>query len=364
MQLRTFIAKDMREALVQVRNEMGPDAVIVASQRAKGGGVMVRVAFDAPVANANDAIEIVADGAESGSEAEGEAIEFLGSFEQIFHDGLIRRLRAEPKSPKPAAAPSFNRAELLALLRGHRAPEQLAHQLAEAAEKSGLSDMTFALASALDRRMRAAPVSPIDVKALLLVGPSGVGKTAIAAKIAAHARLVGRTVKLVAADTAGAGAVARLETFAQHLGADAVSADSAENVATVVAHSVAEGALAVVDTAGFDPRNGKARTAFAALARLPELEALGVVSATGDAEEISEIAAALVTLGAKRLIVTGLDVTRRFGALLGAVTQGAGLAHVTRSPFVSGGLETLTPLSLARMLIEAKTGNADRGSPQ
>jgi len=39
MQFRTFLAKDMKAALANVRSEMGPEAVIVASERAKGGGV-------------------------------------------------------------------------------------------------------------------------------------------------------------------------------------------------------------------------------------------------------------------------------------------------------------------------------------
>lgn len=355
MQLRTFIAKDMREALGQVRSEMGPDAVIVGSQRAKGGGIMVRAAFDAPAANSDEEALLAA------AEAE-EKVELVGTFEQVFHDGLIRRLRCEPQRIPKIAPRNFNRAELLTLLHSHRTPEGLAHQLAEAAEKSGLSDMTLALASALDRRMRSAPLAIDQRGALLLVGPSGAGKTATAAKIAAHARLAGRTVKLIAADTAGAGAVERLETFARHVGAETVAAETAEVVAAQAGS--ARDALVIVDTAGFDPRNAKARTAFAALARLPEIEAIGVVSAVNDAEEILEIAAALTTLGAKRLIVTALDATRRLGALLTAATQNAGLAHVTRSPFVSGGLETLTPLSLSRLLIEANTGNADHGCPQ
>jgi len=352
MQLRTFIAKDMRDALGQVRREMGPDAVIIASQRAKSGGVMVRAAIDA--ANA----EVEEDGALAA--AEPAADEVLPDFTQTFHEGLIRRLRGETTARAPAK--SFNRAELLAILRTHRAPEALAHQLAEAAEKSALSDMTLALASALDRRMQSAPMVPGLSQALLLVGPSGVGKTAVAAKIAAHARLAGRGVKLVAADTAGAGAVARLETFAEHLGAEWVVADSADAIAEAIVAD--ESILTVVDTAGFDPRGVKARNAYQALAAMSDVEVMGVVSATGDAEEISEIANALVALGTKRMIVTGLDVTRRLGALVGAVTQGAALAHTTRSPYVSGGLETLTPLSLSRMLIEAASGGIDRGSPQ
>ncbi len=68
-------------------------------------------------------------------------------------------------------------------------------------------------------------------------------------------------------------------------------------------------------------------------------------------------------LGARRLIVTGLDIARRAGALLAAASQDLNLAYVTRSPFVAGGLETLTPLSLARLIVET-SGHADRGSAQ
>jgi|ERR1700722_15379692 flagellar biosynthesis protein FlhF len=359
MQLRTFVAKDMREALAQVRSAMGEEAVIVGSQRSKGGGVTVRAALDAAHANTNDARALNPDTPQSPDEK----IEFAGTFEQIFGEGMIQRLRSMP-SVSALPVKNFNRSELLRILRGHRTPESLTHPLAETAEKSGLSDMTLALASALDRRMRIAPLFLAQAKALLLVGPCGAGKTAVAAKIAAHARLAGRDAKLVATDMAGAGAVARLETFAQHLGVPAAKAETAEAIAASVTLAAKENVLTIIDTAGFDPRDAKARTAFAALSRLPDIETLGVISATGDAEEIAEITGALVTLGIQRLVVTGLDATRRFGALLAAATQGAALAHTTRSPFVSGGLETLTPLSLARLLIEAGSGDADSGSSQ
>jgi len=198
----------------------------------------------------------------------------------------------------------------------------------------------------------------------LLAGPPGAGKTAVAAKIGAHARLSGREVELIAGDVAGAGAIARLETFAKHVGVRIVIAETADALAAAIGDSASKNILSVIDTAGFDPRNAKARTAYAALARIEGVEAVGVVTATNDAEEIAEVSAALVTLGVKRTIVTGLDLARRAGAVLAAATQGADLAHVTRSPFVAGGLETLTPLSLARLLIETNTGSADRGSAQ
>lgn len=353
MLLRTFLANDMREALGNVRAELGADAVIVSSQKAKGGGVMVRAAVEETARE--ELRESMA------ALSEWHAAMAAPDFDTKYRDGLIRRLRNDAPAEKTAAR-NFNRAELLQILRTHRTPDALAHELAESAEKTGLSDMTLALAAALDRKMKTASIDISKATTLLVTGPHGAGKTAIAAKIAAHARLSGRAVKLVATDVNGAGAVARLETFAEHIGVPAAIAENAEELSKLVAECVKEETLAVIDTAGFDPRNGKARSAFAALAKIAHIEAIGVISATGDAEEVADISASLTSLGARRVIVTGLDISRRLGALAAAATRSGALAHVTRSPYVAGGLETLTPLSLARALIDAS--NADKGSTQ
>jgi flagellar biosynthesis protein FlhF len=353
MQLRTFTAKDMREALIHVRSEMGDDAIIVASEKTKSG-IMVRAALDRVE---EEVAEVPV------KEPEAEAPDNIASFEDNYRDSLIKRLRGTPQANKTAAKP-FHRAELLALLGKHRLPDALAHDLAKTAEQSLLKDMTLALACALDRRMKSAPLDISKTGVLLLVGPNGVGKTALAAKIAAHARLAHRHVLLISTDSEGAGALARLEAFADHLRLKVEIADNAQALAEIVVQCRRDNALAIVDTAGFDPRNAKARTAFQALAMIDGIEALGVVSATADAEETQDVIAALNLLGAQRIAVTGLDLPRRFGSLTAAACSGQGIAHVTRSPFVAAGLETLTPLALARVLIESAAGNADQGSTQ
>ena len=128
--------------------------------------------------------------------------------------------------------------------------------------------------------------------------------------------------------------------------------ESAAELSTLVGECTSKKTFVIVDTAGFDPRDAKARTAFAALGRIDRLETAGVVSALSDAEELCEIVEALSTLGARRLVVTGLDLTRRAGGLVAAATQGIPLAHVTRSPFIAGGLDSPTSLSLARLLLD------------
>jgi flagellar biosynthesis protein FlhF len=339
MQLRTFLAKDMKAALASVRAEMGPEAVIVGSERTKGG-VMVRAALE----------EL-----EAPSLAE-EIGEPVNDFDADYRNTLIRRLREKPAA---SGRRRFDRSELLSSFARHRLPDALGHALAEASAKTNVSDMTLALAAAIDARMKSTPIDFANAKAFMVVGPNGVGKTAVAAKLAAHAKLAGRNVLLIAGDVAGAGAVARLNAFAEHLDATIVTADSAFALASLTGDAVAQGTLAIIDTAGFDPRQPKIAAVYAALAKIESVEPVGVLSALTDAEEIAEIASALAHIGVTRLIVTAVDLARRAGALAAAaMTEGVGLAHITRSPFVAGGLETLTPLALSRLLAESEQESA------
>lgn len=351
MQLRTFLAKDMKSAFSDVRTAMGNEAVIVSSEKAKGGGVLVRAALDGACAPEETPVP------NEGALSEPDESEMPVSLDAHYRDSLIRRLRDTPGAK--LSRRRFDRSELLAIFARHRLPESLAHMLAEESAKTNLNDMTLALAAAIDARMTARPIDFETAQAFLLLGPNGAGKTSIAAKLAAHARLAGREVTLIAGDATGAGAVARLAAFAEHLGAEVVVANCAAELTDHTESVLAKNALAIIDTAGFDPRQPKAAAAFAALTRICSLQTIGVVSALTDSEEISEIADALAHIGASRLIVTSADLARRAGALTAAaLTQAIGFAYVTRSPFVAGGLETLTSLALARLLVENERESA------
>jgi flagellar biosynthesis protein FlhF len=192
------------------------------------------------------------------------------------------------------------RANLTPVFKQHRLPEALGEALIREASTAPVRALDTALTHALAARMRLAPIDLGKTGRIFLVGPSGAGRSTVAAKLAHAAALAGR-------------------------------AD-----------------LTIIEADGFNPRNPRARAAFACLDERDGVETIGVVSALGDAEEISEIVAAF-RLG--RIVVTGLDMASRLGALVAAATQGAALAHVTRSPKADVPLEDLTARALANLLL-------------
>ena len=192
------------------------------------------------------------------------------------------------------------RAALTPALKYHRLPEQLIEAFLREATAFNAGGIDETLTRVLAARMQAAPLDLARSRRIFLIGPSGAGRSSVAAKLVETAARAGHNQ------------------------------------------------VVVMDSQGFNPRNLKARAAFGCIGDRDHVETIGVVSALADAEDVSETIAAFQL---KRLIVTGLDMACRFGALAAAVTQGAQLAHVTRSPDANAALETLSPYELANLLL-------------
>jgi len=344
--LQTFQAKDMKGALSAMRAALDEDAVILSSERTDDGNIMVRAAPGGLAAQLNN-------GAQGETASDAPDLAAIASFETRYRDRLLAKLRGKMESPAASPA-SFSRLELLSRLRAHRTPSPVARTLAKDAETSGFDDPALALASALDKRMNVEPVNVEKERAILLVGPNGAGKTAVAAKLAAEAILAKRQVRLAEADLESAGQRERLESFAVHLRVPAINISNPSLLSKAVEEARKDNALLIVDTAGFDPRDPPKEILL--FMQLGCAEPVGVVSAAIDAEEATEIAAAFLRLGVKRLIVTGLDVARRKGALAALAASGLAIAHTTASPYLVQGLDSLTPPALARALLRPLDG--------
>ncbi len=221
---------------------------------------------------------------------------------------------------------AFPRADLRGLLgsalKRHRLPEALAAELVRDAQKFPDVSADAALAFALDGRMTPAPINFDKARGILLVGPTGAGKSAVAAKIIHAATLAGRRTETARAD--GGLALFRTNSNPPEL-------------------------LTVMEADGFNPLNARAASAFSALGDIEGVETIGVVSALNDAEDVADIVAAFRF---RRVIVTHMDRTRRLGALLAAATGVARLAHVTHGPRPEDALEILAPGGLAALLLD------------
>jgi flagellar biosynthesis protein FlhF len=128
----------------------------------------------------------------------------------------------------------------------------------------GKGDAETALREELGRILPAVawPLEAAGQSMIAVIGPSGVGKTTTAAKLAARARMDGKTVTLVACDTYRVGAVEQLAAYAELMGADLATAHTADQLNAIIDGARTD--VVIVDTSGRPPAVDGVEIALAA----------------------------------------------------------------------------------------------------
>lgn len=308
MRLRTFTAPTIADAMQHVRTELGPDAVILSTERLPGGrGVEVTAGIEHP--------ERIAGGLDAGAI---EAVDSVG-----------------------------------AALEFHGLPPVVADRLLAAAADLLAEDPAMALAGALDALFGFCRLDALCAGGrVMLIGMPGAGKTATIAKLAALARLEGRPVVAVTCDVLRAGAVEQLATYASLLEMRAYRAKDPDALAAAIA-AAPDGALVLIDTIGSNPLDAEEMSRLGAFIAAAEAEPVFTLAAGGDVVESADCAAAFAELGARRLIATRVDAARRLGGVLSAAQVGRlALAGIGNSPRIADGLAPANPVSLARLMMK------------
>lgn len=322
MRLKTFSGKTMKEVMTAVREEMGADAIIVSIDQGKRvGGVRVTAAVEndsAPKAPAKPK-------AKSSPAVESE-----------------RRLKAEESRP-------YDVAELKAVISHHGLPFDLADRMQEACSAIDADSLPEAIATALDNLIAFEPLQLPAMRPLMLIGPPGAGKTVSTAKLAAEAALNGQKVRLITTDTVKSGGVQQLDRLAQLMELTVETAAEPEELSSLLASGDPD-ATAIIDTRGTNPFNMDEILSLARFVKHNGVEPVLVLPAGIDAMEAGDIAEVFASTGARRAIFTRLDTARRYASVLTAARNGKlAIAAVSRSPYVAEGLETPTPLLIARI---------------
>lgn len=292
MQVERFQAKTMREALDQVKRQLGEDAVILATRTVKtrSRGIFPERCFEvsamrseaeekapeparqlqqqpAPL-TADDLERMIAPLLDPlRREIRSVRNQLHGATGPLRQDlrQTIEELRATVSRVSDSSAGPF--ADMQRRLVDMGLSPALASILVSEA-REGLGDeplhgeegravLTAAVEQAVTRRVSVCPElagANRPERVVVLVGPTGVGKTTTVAKLASIASLVeGRKVALVTMDTYRVGGVDQLRRYAALIGIPcSVASDGPSFRAALETHQDAD--LVLVDTAGRSPR--------------------------------------------------------------------------------------------------------------
>lgn len=378
MKIKRFFAPDIRQAMRLVREEQGPDAVILSNRRVDGGvEIVAAIDYDerllsAPAAAAAAAAAIAAEPARSpgpGSITESmpasiqasiqasprEATRVLASHAAPQHGATARAMQdpalTEMKSElamlrrmlegqlSSLAWGSFargepRRVELIERLMRFGMTAAQCRALSEAVSGDE-ADVDTLWQRALEVITRGLPVRERDLLTdggvVALVGPTGAGKTTTAAKLAARCALRHgkRHVALISMDSYRVGAYEQLRTYGRILDVPVYTADSREELHGVLA-DLAGRHLVLIDTSGmsqFD--SGLARQVEILDKRDFDKQVLLLLPATSRRSGLDDVAAAFAAFEPDAGVVTKIDETNCLGgALSAAVTHQLPLAYL------------------------------------
>lgn len=304
MRLKTFHAPTMNAAMQLIREQLGPDAIIVATHDDDSGrGVRVTAAMEE--------IEV------------------------------------------EESAPSLDAIDVVCeALHQHETMPELSEKLLNIASELSETNPLLSLAAALDDTFRFTPLPDHGpATPLVFIGPPGVGKTVCIAKLAARARLAGYEAHLITIDTVRAGAIEQLGVYAARLGLTLTTTAQGAPLATLV-QSAPSSALILIDTPGANPYDPSDIEILTSQINTIDCETILVMDAGRNASEAIDIARAFQDLKPARLLVTGLDLAKRLGGML-ALAEACNLPFcgVSPSPAIADGLHPINPVSLARLLM-------------
>ena len=136
----------------------------------------------------------------------------------------------------------------------HGTPARLLEKLVTAAQAVEVGSPTMACAAALEDHFDFAPLPERKApRPFMLVGPPGTGKTITTAKLAARARLAGRPVGVITADTIRAGAIEQLAAFTSILEVDLRQVRGPDALGHVVKDMMTVNDLVFIDSPGLNP---------------------------------------------------------------------------------------------------------------
>ncbi len=358
MKIKRYFAPDIRTAIRQVREQQGPDAVILSNRSVEGGVEIVaavdydeqavlesvrsqvpldrdtgRVAplgrdtyqeetnfqDDSVVSTAPPVAASTQDNIWSQEPVLSEMKRELNTMRDLLENQLSGLAWGEMARGQP------QRVVMLKRLINLGVSSRLAKQIANEVGGAGEPDLLWR--RALGLLAHAIPIAQDDILAdggvIALVGPTGVGKTTMVAKLAARFCLQhGRhQVALLTTDNYRIGAHEQLRTYGRILDVPVRVVEEEEDLGEVLA-GFADRRLILIDTAGMGQRDRRLPEHLMMLKdRLMPIRRYLVLSATTDRAGLRETARRFGVASLAGCMLTKLDETARLGNSLSVLVE-------------------------------------------
>ena len=160
---------------------------------------------------------------------------------------------------------------------------------------------------------------------------------------------------VISTDTERAGGMEQLAAFTRLLKVNMMEIEDSHALREALAIQQPN-SIILIDTPGRNPYQEKERQQLLALVAAAGGEAVLVLPAGMDASEAIDMAHEFRNLGATRLLMTRLDMTRRLGSLLRTASESRlPLANFSATAKVTEAPQPLTAAALARMILATNT---------
>ncbi len=313
MKVRNFIAADMNEALQQIRQELGTDAVILSEEKT-ADGLRVTAAVD-------------------------ESLDFSFDEEEKLREVDTRQF--------------FDETELRRALEYHGVLAEVQGRILSCCREAARTmPAKQALTAALQKVFRYVPLLKSRNKLQMFMGTPGAGKSTAIAKAATQAKLQNIRVAIVSTDNLRAGANQQLKAFAGILDVDFYFFKEPFELFKFLQDEAGGYARVFIDTPGINPFAAREVDKVSAFADSFKGDKILTADAGRNVWEAVEVAEIFRNMGADMLLPTRLDLTRRIGSVLsmaGCLDMALCAAGVSAS--IANGLAPVSAEALAGLIL-------------